>query len=84
LITSQVTTIIKTMVTAVHHLMGSAEIGRMLGVSRQRVQQLIKRADWPAPEVTLEMGKVWDRHKIEAWAREHGRPIAGSEDAPES
>lgn len=67
------------MVTVVHHLVGSAEIGRMLGVSRQRVQQIVNRKDFPAPEVTLEMGKVWKRSEIVAWARTHDRPIAGEE-----
>jgi len=76
-----VTTIIKTMFAAVHHLVGAAEVGRMLGVSRQRVQQLVKRADWPRAEVELDMGKVWKRADVEAWARSHGRPIAGSDDA---
>jgi predicted DNA-binding transcriptional regulator AlpA len=70
------------MVTAVHHLVGSAEIGRMLGVSRQRVQQLIKRQDFPPPEVTLEMGKVWKRSEVVDWARAHGRPVAGGEADP--
>jgi prophage regulatory protein len=65
-----------TMVLSVHHLVGAAEIGRMLGVSRQRVQQLIKRDDFPEPDVVLEMGKVWKRADVEAWAREHGRLIA--------
>jgi predicted DNA-binding transcriptional regulator AlpA len=65
------------MVTAVHHLVGPAEIGRMLGgLSRQRIQQLINRPDFPAPEVTLEMGKVWTRSEVAAWARSHGRPVA--------
>lgn len=64
------------MVTAVHHLVGSAEIGRMLGgLSRQRVQQLIGRPDFPAPEVTLEMGKVWQRSAVVAWAKSHGREV---------
>jgi prophage regulatory protein len=67
------------MVTAVHHLVGSAEIGRMLGVGRQRVQQLISREDFPAPEVTLDMGKVWKRADVEAWARSQGRQVYGSE-----
>ena len=67
------------MVTVVHHLVGAAEIGRMLGVSRQRVQQLVKRKDFPAPEVTLEMGKVWQRSEVVAWARTHDRSIAGDE-----
>jgi predicted DNA-binding transcriptional regulator AlpA len=67
------------MVTAVHHLVGSAEIGTMLGVGRQRVQQLISRADFPQPEVTLAMGKVWKRTDVEAWARKHGRLLAADD-----
>lgn len=65
-----------TMVVPVHHLVGSAEIGRMLGgLSRQRVQQLIQRDDWPEPEVVLDMGKVWKRADIEEWAKAHGRAL---------
>lgn len=52
------------------------------GVSRQRVQQLIAKPDFPSPEVELNMGKVWKREDIEAWARETGR-LPGAEDAPE-
>jgi predicted DNA-binding transcriptional regulator AlpA len=63
------------MVLAVHHLVGSAEIGVMLGVGRQRVQQLINSNGFPEPEVALAMGKVWDRRKVEAWARDNGRTI---------
>ena len=48
----------------------------MLSVSRQRVQQLINGDDFPKPDVTLEMGKVWKRAAVEAWARDHGRTIA--------
>lgn len=69
------------MVAGMHHLVGSAEIGLMLGgVSRQRVQQIIGRKDFPAPEVTLVMGKVWRRADVEAWARDHGRTIVGELD----
>lgn len=68
-----------TMVTDVHHLVGAAEVRRMLGVSRQRVQQLIKSDDWPRAEVELDMGKVWKRDDIEAWARKHGRLIAADD-----
>lgn len=73
-----------TMVTAVHHLVGSAEIGRMLGVGRQRVQQLISREGFPTPEVVLDMGKVWKRADVEAWARENGRSIVGTKDAADA
>lgn len=61
------------MVSAVHHLVGSAEIGRLLGVSRQRVQQLVSRPDFPEPEVVLDMGKVWRKADVLAWAKAHGR-----------
>jgi predicted DNA-binding transcriptional regulator AlpA len=58
-----------------HHLVGAAEIGRMLGVSRQRVQQLIRRDGFPEPEAVLDMGKVWKRADVEEWARDHGRQV---------
>lgn len=48
----------------------------MLGVSRQRVQQLIARDDFPTPEVVLDMGKVWKRAEVEKWARGLGRNIS--------
>jgi predicted DNA-binding transcriptional regulator AlpA len=56
-----------------HHLVGAAEIAAMLGVSRQRVQQLISRPDFPAPAVTLAMGKVWRTADVQAWAKASGR-----------
>jgi predicted DNA-binding transcriptional regulator AlpA len=73
LVSSQVTSCLPTMVLAVHHLVGSAEIAQLLGVSRQRVQQLIASPDFPAPDAVLAMGKVWLRADVIAWARAHGR-----------
>jgi predicted DNA-binding transcriptional regulator AlpA len=61
-----------------HHLVGAAEIGRMLGVSRQRVQQLVIREGFPEPEAVLEMGKVWKRSDVEEWARSRGRQVKQS------
>lgn len=60
------------------NLMGAREIEARLGVSRQRVQQLIARPDWPAPYETLAMGKVWRAEDVEAWIREN-RPDAASD-----
>jgi prophage regulatory protein len=57
------------------HLMGAREIEARLGVSRQRVQQLVARPDWPAPYDELAMGKVWRKEDIEAWISAH-RPDA--------
>lgn len=55
----------------------------MLGVGRQRVQQLVSRHDFPAPEITLAMGKVWRRADVEMWARAHGRVTADTGENPD-
>lgn len=49
-------------------LMGSGEIATLLSLSRQRVQQLAERDDFPAPAAELNMGRAWFRTEIEAWA----------------
>ena len=64
------------------HLVGSAEIEDMLGVSRQRVQQLIAQPDFPKPVARLKMGKVWRRSDVEKWARAHGRLDSEPEQPP--
>lgn len=65
------------MVLDMGELAGAAEIGRMLGgVSRQRVQQIINRPDFPDPVEQLEMGKVWKREAVAAWMASHGRTVA--------
>ncbi|BCY08722.1 AlpA family transcriptional regulator [Actinoplanes sp. L3-i22] len=47
--------------------MGAREIAVRMGLSRQRVQQLAERADFPAPVVSLCMGRVWRAAEIEFW-----------------
>ncbi|WP_190824663.1 helix-turn-helix transcriptional regulator [Saccharopolyspora pogona] len=64
------------------HLLGQAEIGALLGVSRQRVYQLTCQDDFPAPEVTLAMGSVWRTEDVRRWARAHGRTLPGDEPSP--
>jgi predicted DNA-binding transcriptional regulator AlpA len=49
--------------------MGAGEIAKRLGLSRQRVQQLAERADWPPPFDELAMGRVWLITDIEEWIR---------------
>lgn len=56
-------------------LMGAREIETALGVSRQRVQQLVKHPDFPAPVARLAMGSLWNRPDFEAWAQRHGRTL---------
>ena len=58
------------------HLVGTHEMAEMFGVSRQRAQQIASRKDFPRPYDVLHMGKVWRRAAVEAWARNHGRPLA--------
>lgn len=47
--------------------MGSAEIAALFDVTRQRVQQLINKPDFPAPVADLAMGKVWRTEDVRAW-----------------
>ncbi len=47
--------------------MGAREIEDRLGVSRQRVQQLIATPGFPPPWDELAMGKVWRKPDIEGW-----------------
>jgi prophage regulatory protein len=56
--------------------MGAAEIAEAFGgISRQRVQQIINRPDFPKPEGELRMGKFWLTEHVTAWAAAHGRQL---------
>ncbi|MFI1995315.1 helix-turn-helix transcriptional regulator [Actinoplanes sp. NPDC020271] len=46
---------------------GSREIAIRLGLSRQRIQQLADRDDFPAPLRELKMGRIWWEHEVEEW-----------------
>lgn len=54
-------------------LVGTYEIAALLGVSRQRVQQLAAGRDFPRPVAVLHMGKVWREADVRAWAEARGR-----------
>jgi hypothetical protein len=53
-------------------LVGVAEIGYMLDVTRARVSQLVAKDDFPTAE-ELRMGKVWWIREFRAWAAARGR-----------
>lgn len=59
-------------------LVGVTEVGRMLGISKQRVSTLSKRGDFPAPLVKLVSGPVWRAGDLSrfagTWKRKAGRP----------
>lgn len=67
------------LLTMGRHLMGAREIEDRLGVSRQRVYQLVVRPDFPEPYDELAMGKVWRIEDIEQWIRDHRPPLADAE-----
>lgn len=48
-------------------------IADLLGVSKQRAQQLAAADKLPEPVAELRIGRVWLRSDIEKWARETGR-----------
>ena len=57
-----------------HHLMGLTEIARLLGVSRQRADEIVKKSPgFPEPEAVITAGRIWKRKDVEAWARRAGR-----------
>lgn len=65
------------MIPDVHHMVGAREIEELLGVSRQRVQQLINRPDFPQPVMVFAMGKAWHTEDVIAWAKARGREVRG-------
>jgi prophage regulatory protein len=50
-------------------LMSLGEVRRRLGISRQRADQLSRRAGWPAPYARLSIGRVWLTKDIEDWIK---------------
>jgi hypothetical protein len=55
-------------------LVGIAEIAQMIGVSRQRVDQLSRTdPDFPDPVAELHAGRIWARHDVLRWAQRAGR-----------
>jgi prophage regulatory protein len=59
----------------VETLLGNAELGKLLGVSRQRVSQLVTKDDFPAPRAVLIMGSVWTLDDVAVWADRSGRTL---------
>lgn len=50
-------------------------MAELLGVTRQRVQQLTKSADFPEPVYRQIAGNFWLLTDFEAWARRTGRTL---------
>lgn len=58
-------------------LVSTAEIADLLGLTRQRVQQLAKAPGFPEPAAVLRMGSVWHLADVRAWAQAAGRDLPG-------
>lgn len=62
----------------VPELVGVAEVARLLKVSRQRVSELSRRSDFPAPLARLATGPIWKKSAVlrflKVWQRRPGRP----------
>jgi hypothetical protein len=61
--------------TMPREVVGAGELQRMLGVSRQRVNQLAVSPGFPKPWRTLAQGRIWDLRAIERWAERTGREL---------
>lgn len=58
-------------------LLGTLDVAEVLGISRQRVVQLAKRSDFPAPVAIVNKRiRVWDRAQVEQWARDTDRIVS--------
>ena len=55
------------------HLAGPQEVCEILGISRQRLQRLAARPDFPEPVAELALGRVWETEAIRVWAQKAGR-----------
>ena len=54
-------------------LVGLAEIGAMLSLSRQRVDPLARTKGFPDPVATISAGRIWLRAEVVEWAEVTGR-----------
>lgn len=62
-------------VSVMETMLGNAELGRLLGVTRQRVSQIVSSSDFPRPRLTLIMGSIWALADVQAWAAGKGRTL---------
>ncbi|NMO54836.1 DNA-binding protein [Actinoplanes sp. TBRC 11911] len=59
--------------------MGTAEITRRHGVSRQRAHQITNLPTFPKPLSSLQLGRIWAARDVEAWVAEHRRKTSSTD-----
>jgi len=57
---------------------GVHELTTILGVSRQRVDQLARQDGFPEPVARLKVGRIWRTADVSAWATQHRRGTSTS------
>lgn len=62
-----------TIVTMTLDIAGVTEVAAMLNVSRQRLDKLRERPDFPEPDARLSFGPIWSRSAVEEWDKAHPR-----------
>jgi predicted DNA-binding transcriptional regulator AlpA len=53
-----------------HERLRIGDAGDLLGVSRQRIQQLMRAERFPHPDALDTVGPMWNRETIDKWALE--------------
>lgn len=56
-------------------LVGTAEVARILGVSRQRADAITRKHTFPKAAGSLAAGRVWFEDDVRAWAKANGREV---------
>ena len=56
-------------------LVGVSEVGKLLGVSRQRADQLVRTKGFPDPIAELVSGRIRERASVVRWAPDKGRSM---------
>ena len=52
-----------------------AELAKVLGVSRVRAMQLIKKSEFPAPIAVLSVGRIWSYEAVVEYCESTGRKV---------
>jgi len=52
-----------------------AELANVLGVSRVRAMQLIKKSEFPAPIAVLSVGRIWSYEAVVEYCESTGRKV---------
>lgn len=52
-------------------LVGVTEIATLLGVSRQRADQVTRIKGFPKPVSELASGRIWRKRDVERWIEKH-------------